>query len=303
MNPDKDLGTLPSLSALPAARLAPTAGPVAVVPADHAFYKDRAFVRVENQDRDIVHDAAYLTDTFVFEWRKYVANPSPNNYHVFGEPVWWSASLDDDSYTFVNMPAIGGMGLEGHGRDAYGQTKPRVRHTFPKVDSGATGRFEISAPYPVHVKWFYSQPDLFLDVSFRDQRARAETSYGAVHKDLVEEYHSIFNAGAEHKTRNRENGQFRAPYCALVAIDFVEASKRIRVCGQIFYSAKGDKPPEGAGRAFFQGRADPSGHQAALEHLLNRCPFYDLGKELEGFAPGTRGHAQHLQHYEQDFEQ
>ena len=297
---------LPSLFALSAPAVRPTAGPVADEPNDAEFYNDRAFVAVDALDQDMEPDAVHLTDTFVSEWRRYEADPTDRNYYVFGEPVWWSASLDTlwtevrggrtvrHEYTFVNMPAVGPMGTGGHGRDQYGSAMDRLLHTFPGVDEGKTGHFEIATPYPGHVRWFYAMPDLFMDVSFRWQRGSGNSN------ELADEYYEILNGGAEHKTREKTNGGFRAAYCALVAIDFIEAGKRIRVCGQMFYSAKGDKPP-GGGRMFVQGKADPEAHKYALMHLLHKCPYYDLGKEIEGFEPGTRGHAENLRSFKTDF--
>jgi len=303
---------LPSLSALPVARLAPTAGPVARVPVDAEFYTERAFVPVDERDQDVSHDAAHLTDTFVKEWDKYLHDPTPNNYHVYGEPVWWSASLDTlwptgrpdgigpHEYTFVNMPAVGPMGTDGQGRDTNRSSANRLLHTFPDVDRGKTGTFEIAAPYPVHVRWFYAMPDLFMDVRFTFQKRATVGILDPVMKQRVEAYYDILNGGSEWDTRDKKAGEFRAAYCALVAIDFIDAGKRIRVCGQMFYSAKGDKPAHGGGRMYAQGEADPVAHKLALQHLIHQCPYYNLGKEMDGFAPGTLGQAQNLRAFEMD---
>ena len=58
----------------------------------------------------------------------------------------------------------------------------------------------------------------------------------------------------------------------IVGIDAICASKRVRMCGSMYYYDAIEQPYE---------------HKLIVSALLKTCPYYDIGDEMEG-APGSR---------------
>ena len=279
---------LPSLARL---KTASVSGPTADEPWDpyYTFYSKRAF-QAKGMVYDFNPDVHHLIDSFVEQWdlllpnQKAVLSTRDRHYYVCGDPVWWSTPLDKGFYRGGEREAADYKFLNGVAAGPFSDG-PEVdklhSYEWPKPGEGKEGAFEIGTPYPVHVQWFYSMPKHFMDVDIKKQPFSSDFKS----KPYTDKYHEILNP-----TNPTVKGEpFRAVYCALMRLDFIGAGQQIRVCGQMLYTAQGDVPTADARASGNTGQADPEAHKHAMTLMLMKVPYYDLGKEIGGFAPGTRG--------------
>ena len=277
----------PSLSCLALhGRAASTGGPTADEPHDpkNTFYTSRAFVDTSKAP-GYNPDAELLIDSLNDQWDLRVADTGPEHrlYHVNGDPVWWSAPLDTKFRTFDGKPAHYKFLKSVSTGIRVGAPQSFHTYDWPATAVAPQGAFEIATPYPVHVKWAYLYPS--WSNGFMVTKHDWPISEG--NEEKHEKYKMLMNKTGPDVRANETAESFRAVYCAVMAIDFIGADQRIRVCGQMLYTAEGDT------RHYDLGRKDPDAHSDALTEMLRRCPYYDLGKQVGGALPGTRGYVEH----------
>ena len=70
--------------------------------------------------------------------------------------------------------------------------------------------------------------------------------------------------------------QKKVPYMCIVGIDAICASKRVRMCGSMYY---------------YDAIDEPQAHKRVVNALLQSCPYYNIGDEMSGVL-GSRIYAE-----------